>query len=86
MGRKNKFRNRNRNKNVSGKKRTEVEARPEKPKKEDRRNDREYDVKAEFINAVIIILLFIGALVGLYYYDLQTNIIETALGELTKMF
>ena len=39
-----------------------------------------YNMKSDFINLAIIILLFASFLIGLYYYDLQTNI----LAETTK--
>lgn len=41
---------------------------------------KEYNMRSDFINLAIIILLFASFLIGLYYYDLQTNI----LAETTK--
>ena len=41
---------------------------------------KKYNMRSDFINLAIIILLFTSFLIGLYYYDLQTNI----LAETTK--
>ena len=43
-------------------------------------SNKEYNMRSDFINLAIIILLFTSFLIGLYYYDLQTNI----LAEITK--
>ena len=43
-------------------------------------SEKGYNMKSDFINLAIIILLFASFLIGLYYYDLQTNI----LAETTK--
>ena len=34
-----------------------------------------YNMKSDFVNLAIIILLFTSFLAGLYYYDLQSNIL-----------
>ena len=34
-----------------------------------------YNMKSDFVNLAIIILLFTSFLIGLYYYDLQSNIL-----------
>lgn len=36
---------------------------------------KEYNMKSDFVNLAIIIFLFTSFLVGLYYYDLQSNIL-----------
>ena len=36
---------------------------------------KEYNMKSDFVNLAIIILLFTSFLIGLYYYDLQSNIL-----------
>ena len=37
---------------------------------------KKYNMKSDFLNLAIIILLFTSFLAGLYYYDLQNNILE----------
>lgn len=68
MSRKNKFKKRYRA--VSNDQNQEA-----KPKKEKQETKNEYNVKAEFRNLAIIIFFFLGALVGLYYYDQQTDVL-----------
>lgn len=38
-------------------------------------SNKKYNMRSDFINLAIIILLFTSFLIGLYYYDLQTNIL-----------
>ena len=47
---------------------------------ENNTSEKGYNMRSDFINLAIIILLFASFLIGLYYYDLQTNI----LAEITK--
>ena len=42
---------------------------------EDNVSKKGYNMRSDFINLAIIIFLFTSFLVGLYYYDLQNNIL-----------
>jgi lipid II:glycine glycyltransferase (peptidoglycan interpeptide bridge formation enzyme) len=78
----NKFRkNRGRvSENVSSQKESE------KIEKKEEKKDKEYNMKSDFLSLGIIFAVFIGALVGLYYYDKQSNILATVTEQLMKMF
>ena len=39
---------------------------------------KEYNMKTDFLHVGTIIILFVIVLVGLYYYDKQSNILTTA--------
>jgi hypothetical protein len=58
----------------------------EKLEKKEEKKEKEYDMKSDFLNLGIIFAIFIGALVGLYYYDQQSNILATVTEQLMKMF
>ncbi len=58
----------------------------EKPKFSQEIAKNEYNMKPEFINLGIIMLLFIGALAGLYYYDKQSNVLEAMAKKLFSLF
>ncbi len=58
----------------------------EKPKDEEEKKGKEYNMKADFLNLGIIFAVFIGALIGLYYYDQQSNILANITEQLMKMF
>ena len=36
----------------------------------------EYNTKSDFVSLAVIILFFTGILVGLYYYDKQSGVLE----------
>jgi len=57
-----------------------------KPEEKEREIKDEYNIKVEFRNLAIIIFFFLGALVGLYYYDLQTDILKIAADKLINLF
>jgi len=58
----------------------------EKPKEKKEKEEKEYDMKSDFLSLGIIFAVFIGALVGLYYYDQQSNILAIVTEQLMKMF
>lgn len=41
------------------------------------KKEEEYDMKSDFINLFVIIFFFTGILIGLYYYDMQSHILNT---------
>lgn len=45
-----------------------------------------YNMKADFLNAGIIMAVFIIALAGLYYYDQQSDVLMTTTEWLVGMF
>ncbi|MBW6441187.1 hypothetical protein K0B03_04150 [Patescibacteria group bacterium] len=47
---------------------------------------KEYNMKSDFINLSIIIIIFASFLVGLYYYDLQSNILAKITEQILGLF
>ncbi len=57
----------------------------EKLKEKEEKKEKEFNMKSDFLSLGIIFAIFIGALVGLYYYDQQSNILATVTEQLMKM-
>ena len=47
---------------------------------------KEYNMKTDFLNVGIIIILFIVILIGLYYYDKQNDILTVVTEQITNVF
>lgn len=77
MSKKNKFKKHNKNFVVDNaiKSHGSEEKKQESPK-EKQTPKNEYNMKADFLNLSIIIILIIGAMAGLYYYDKQSGALE----------
>lgn len=58
----------------------------EKLEKKGDKKEKEYNMKSDFLSLGIIFAVFIGALVGLYYYDQRNNILANVTEQLMKMF
>lgn len=59
----------------------------EKPKEKlEEKKEKEYNTKSDFLSLGIIFAVFIGALIGLYYYDRQSNILAIVTERLMKIF
>ena len=57
----------------------------QKQPKEEKNTEKGYEMKSDFLSLGIIFAVFIGALIGLYYYDQQSNILKTITEQLMKM-
>jgi hypothetical protein len=53
---------------------------------EDKTKRNGYSLKADFISLVIIILFFVGMLVGLYYYDRQNDVLSAFAERMINLF
>lgn len=85
MSKKNRFNKFRKNRgNVSENVISRSEPKEKLEKKEDKK-EKKYNMKADFLNLGIIFAVFIGALVGLYYYDKQSNILAIITEQLMKM-
>lgn len=77
MSKKNRFRKHKRNfaADNTTKARESEEKKQESPKEKQTAKN-EYNMKADFLNLSIIIILITGAMAGLYYYDKQSGVLE----------
>ncbi len=69
MSKKHKFKKENENIKIESATQANLESEKSREKKE-------YNVKSDLVVLIVIMLFFTGALVGLYYYDKQSHILE----------
>jgi len=77
MNKKNRFKLKNKKKEDY----SENTTNQQKPKVE----SKEYNMKSDFVNLSIIIIVFTGLLFGLYYYDLQSNILANTTEQILSL-